>query len=203
MPQTFLSADHHFDHKELLSFYKQPFKTIEERNLKIVNNHNERVKKDDDVYVVGDFCFYKSNYLYWKNQLNGNLIFLKGNHDKKTNGSNFKLVRGVLSAGGMHINVVHDPIYANPKYPLNLVGHVHDKFRIISFKQFYKDRLADLKKDLPISYLNKVKIFVEKWKGKERKSTLFNVGLDVNGYYPLTLEEVISQYYSWKKRNEN
>lgn len=199
---NFLCADHHFNHQAILSFYSQPFKTIEERNETIVKNHNSRVQKNDIVHIVGDFCFYKDNFNYWKEKLNGDKIFYKGNHDRKSNGSNIKLIAGVLNAGGMSIKIVHDPIYADANYVLNLTAHVHEKWHIKSFKEFYKDRLTDLRSDLPEKYLNKVKIFVDKWKNKPRNSLLINIGLDHNNYYPYKLEEVLSIYYSWKKNQK-
>ena len=60
-------------------------------NETIIRRHNERVKPEDTVFFLGDFCFksksgrgegegYKAEH--YLSQLNGKMIMIRGNHDK-------------------------------------------------------------------------------------------------------------------------
>lgn len=47
---------------------------------------NSQVKPGDTVWHIGDFCFGKSDQMFEiLQQLNGQKIFIKGNHDKREN----------------------------------------------------------------------------------------------------------------------
>ena len=53
-------------------------------NETIINNWNSIVTNDDIVYHVGDFCLSSDDEI--KNifkKLNGNIILIRGNHDRK------------------------------------------------------------------------------------------------------------------------
>ena len=55
---NFYISDLHFGHKNALSFDNRPFTTIEEHDNLIINNWNEVVNIDDDVYILGDISWY-------------------------------------------------------------------------------------------------------------------------------------------------
>ncbi len=85
-------ADTHFYHKNIIEYCNRPFKSLEEMNLVMVRNWNSRVKKDDTIFIVGDFIFTNSpggkpgegqkvNVSEFTLQLNGNKVFIEGNHD--------------------------------------------------------------------------------------------------------------------------
>lgn len=79
----FITSDSHFFHYGILEFEKRPFDTIEEMHEGLIKAWNSVVKKNDTVYHLGDFCF--GTIHDWKSileQLNGNIILIKGNHDK-------------------------------------------------------------------------------------------------------------------------
>ena len=50
-------SDLHFDHTNVIKFDNRPFKDVEEMNNALIHNWNSVVKKNDIVYVLGDFCF--------------------------------------------------------------------------------------------------------------------------------------------------
>lgn len=76
-------SDLHFYHKNMLNKLDcRNFKNIEEMNKFMIKQWNEKVKKNDEVVVLGDFSF--GNYndtLKIINQLNGKIFLIKGNHD--------------------------------------------------------------------------------------------------------------------------
>jgi len=61
MSKQFLTSDLHLGHDNIRKYCSRPFKTLEEMNETIIRRWNERVKKEDFVYHVGDFCFRNSN----------------------------------------------------------------------------------------------------------------------------------------------
>lgn len=78
----FYTSDTHFFHKNVLSFEDRPYETVEEMNEGIIKNWNSVIGQKDTVHHLGDFCF--GGYDKWKSildQLNGNIILYKGNHD--------------------------------------------------------------------------------------------------------------------------
>ena len=90
---NFFTSDTHFYHRDLiLGGYFSPrdqFLTVEMMNDTIVANWNARVKPTDTVYLLGDIAlaFDKpakqamAQTLDLLNQLNGQIVIVKGNHD--------------------------------------------------------------------------------------------------------------------------
>ena len=82
--KVFFTADMHFGHKNVISFDRRPFETVEEMDEKLIRRWNAKVGKGDLVYVLGD--------MIWKTRngdaealirsLNGQIILIKGNHDR-------------------------------------------------------------------------------------------------------------------------
>ena len=81
---TYYISDLHFGHKNILSFDNRPFKSIEEHDKALINNWNEVVGIDDDVWILGDFSWYNATKtIEFYKRLNGNKHLCIGNHDKK------------------------------------------------------------------------------------------------------------------------
>jgi calcineurin-like phosphoesterase family protein len=82
MSDIWLTADLHVYHKNIIKYCNRPFKSVEEMNETIIENHNKLVKSNDVVYNLGDFCFagFKEAESVF-NRLNGQKILIEGNHD--------------------------------------------------------------------------------------------------------------------------
>jgi calcineurin-like phosphoesterase family protein/2'-5' RNA ligase len=82
---TYLMGDLHLDHANIIRFCARPFADINDMNNVLVNNWNYTVKDSDTVYFVGDLVYGKSSRDpdYWINILNGNIEFIRGNHDAR------------------------------------------------------------------------------------------------------------------------
>ena len=75
-------GDTHFGHKNALSFDSRPFKTIEEHDAALIENHNRAVGLTDDVWYLGDFSWHNATKtLEILDQLNGTKHLIIGNHD--------------------------------------------------------------------------------------------------------------------------
>ena len=76
-------SDTHFGHKNIIEYSNRPFKTVREHDDTLIRNWNWRVMPTDIVFHLGDFLFgaYEDIPKTIK-RLNGNIIFVRGNHDK-------------------------------------------------------------------------------------------------------------------------
>jgi calcineurin-like phosphoesterase family protein len=171
MSETWFTADTHFGHANILWLTKRPFKTIKEMDEILIKNWNNRVGKNDHVIFLGDFA-YKSecsprNYI---ERLNGYITFIQGNHDCVLNSPIQYLV---VYVDGENAFCVHDPKDFSSSYSINLVGHVHQRWKV---KKLYDVFLVNVGVDVwnfapvNISEILKVKEdFEKKWNRKWKR----------------------------------
>ena len=85
MGKIWISSDLHFGHDRGFLYEPRGFKTIEEHDEEIIKNWNELVAADDDVYLLGDLMLNDNEHgIECLKRLNGNLHFIRGNHDTDT-----------------------------------------------------------------------------------------------------------------------
>ena len=175
----FFTSDTHFNHNKIIEFCKRPFECIEEHDKALIDNWNSIVGVDDTVFHLGDFCY--GGAPKWKQireQLNGHIILIKGNHDDKNlQQSLYTLFEDVLYqariiVNGRNIYLNHFPflcfahgdvgIYKD-SYSIQLFGHIHSGPNSTS---------SDLKKS-SILY-----------------PTQYDVGVDNNNYKPISWFEI-------------
>ena len=168
MSKIYISSDFHLGHFNIISYTDRPFKTVDEMNDKIIKNTNDRVKKDDTLYHIGDFCFRNTpggkkgegqltKAQQYENLINSKIIFISGNHDSM-NSCKTPIESIVIKLGGYRIKLVHNPKFADPLYNINLCGHVHNNWKI--------------------KYLSS-------------QSVVINVGVDVWKFMPIDINEIL------------
>jgi len=83
-PKTFITSDLHLDHTNIIKYCKRPFLNTEDMNKTLIDNWNNTISNKDTVYFLGDLAYGRGSRTtnYWLKQLNGKIIFIKGNHDK-------------------------------------------------------------------------------------------------------------------------
>ena len=123
MSKVFFSSDTHFGHRAIIEYCNRPFSCVEEMNEVITFRWNQKVKKEDQVFLLGDVSF--KNQFDWKNRLNGEKVVIAGNHDD----SSFKLVKAYIRYNGKYISLSHRPDEADTSKEICLVGHVHGKWK--------------------------------------------------------------------------
>lgn len=141
MSKTWVCADHHFGHKNILTF-KRPdgtlirgavFKDIEEHDETIIANHNSVVGASDRVYLLGDVCINRRS-LHLLGRLNGRLVLVKGNHDihkLKEYLPYFDDIRSYVvqkDGDGNKVIMSHIPIHQDSvgRFGKNIHGHLHE-----------------------------------------------------------------------------
>lgn len=169
----YYTSDLHFCHRNIIGLNNRPFANVEEMNETLITNWNNRVRKGDLVYVLGDIGYPKNNAdtqatIELIKKLNGRKVLVVGNHDRKLIKDKefikcFENIQVYLEVNDNRRKVVlfHYPIEEwNGFYrdAIHLYGHVHN---------------------------NKV--------GLRTIKNRYNVGVDVNDYMPVTLDEILER----------
>lgn len=124
-------ADTHFGHFNIIKYCNRPFENAEEMDKVLIEKWNNKVKKEDTVYHLGDFSFNKNPRDYLR-QLNGKITLIKGNHDKRKTLKAFDevFVLTTIDVDNKPVILCHYPIYEwerKQRGSIHLYGHVHDK----------------------------------------------------------------------------
>lgn len=175
-------SDMHLGHNNVLRFDNRPFASVEEMDRMLIEYWNMRVREDDHVYIIGDFC-YKSAYApeYYLSRLKGHKHLIIGNHDgaimKSPNAQSYfesidKILR--ISDEGRGVVLCHFPIAdweARHHGSMHIYGHIHG--RDIACMRFLKSR-----------------------------GPAYNAAACINNYMPCKFDEIIANneaYLQWWK----
>lgn len=133
--KIYVIADHHFYHSNILQYTRKNFRDIEEMNQNIIKSHNEVVREEDIVLLLGDFCFRNSALKEVIEHLNGYKYLILGNHD------NEDLVKNYLSLGIEKVFTtpvkIHDDYFSHE--PL-IKGEKNDLHFQLATKEFLKNK---------------------------------------------------------------
>lgn len=137
---NFFISDLHFGHKNIMSYDDRPFTDIESHDKLIIDNWNNAVNVNDDVYILGDVSWYNmTKTVDILNNLNGIKHLIVGNHDTKLlKSKQFRDCfietcdyKELYLDSDKSIVLCHYPIpcFKNHYYGwYHLYGHVHDSF---------------------------------------------------------------------------
>lgn len=177
----FYIADMHFGYEDILSRANRPFATIEEMDAAIIANWNNAVSPEDSVYILGDLC-HKSDrqperYLQ---RLNGKKHLIRGNHDTGLDRQErlFEYFESISDFLEIDDGEHHITLCHYPIVYIQGGFMVHGHFH-----RTYPE-IFELLKKLP---------------------RVMNAGVDINGYKPVTLTELIENnriYYDDPTRGE-
>lgn len=129
----YFTSDLHLGHANVITFDSRPFTCIEEMDTEIIKRWNQKVKKQDTVYILGDISWYKTDKtIEILKKLTGKKILIKGNHDR-INSEITKCFESVsdyreIKADGRNVILSHYPIHFFNKHyhdAVMLYGHVH------------------------------------------------------------------------------
>lgn len=134
MSNTFMVSDHHFAHRNILTFKNEDgsnlrtFDSCEEMDETMINNHNSVVGSNDTVYFLGDVCFGATRFHDIMPSLNGTKVLIKGNHDSLKMSAYVKYFKDVRSCHMLdRIHLSHIPIHPGSlcRWRGNVHGHLH------------------------------------------------------------------------------
>lgn len=178
---VYFISDTHFGHRNVLRLCNRPFETIEEMNETIITNWNSRVTGNDTVFIVGDMFFRCDDPEAVLKRLHGKKHLLIGNHDgwlKKIDvGKYFKSVSHMLetSDGAHALTLCHYPLLSwnHQKRSYMIYGHLHA--------------------NTDIDYMPQILA----------RPNLLNAGIDINGFKPVTFDELLENNQNFKKKYHN
>lgn len=165
------TSDLHLGHANIIRHCNRPFASVEEMDEVLIANWNRKVHRDDTVYILGDLMFRNKRppeeYL---SQLKGKKHLVVGNHDKawmkKVKLEDwFESVNMMLftSDGQRHLTMCHYPMMTWPfanHEGWHIYAHIHDNTSM------------------------------DYWPLIERSPRMLNAGVDINGFAPVTFEEM-------------
>ena len=113
------TSDLHFHHNNVIKHCDRPFSSKEEMTEALIENWNKRVKKREEVWVLGDFSFAgieRTREIV--KRLNGDIRIVRGNHDKPARqliemGFSNVYENHSIWLGGYKVNLSHFPHYPN------------------------------------------------------------------------------------------
>lgn len=181
----FYTSDTHFGHQRIIELCNRPFSSVEEMNEVMIERWNSVVKPTDTVIHFGDVALGKiAESLPLIERLNGIKSLIPGNHDRIFSGEKPKMrerfqeqYEWVFNGGIMpeisYFVIGHRPVLGS-HFPY--VGDSHGV-----------DRHADKRPNdegLPLIHGH----VHDSWKFNGR---MFNVGVDVNNFTPVSEDEVV------------
>lgn len=175
MSKTFFTSDLHFYHNNIIKFCNRPFGSVEHMNQGLIDNWNMVVGKKDHIWILGDFSF--GTYEQTEEilaQLNGIKHLIVGNHDRK--GRAEKLFNTDWKKWFVE---KHDYF----RLKVNGCKFVLCHFPFKSWERGYINLHGHLH-NTPDTY--------------EYKWGQYEVGVDLNNYAPILLEDVIKRAYTAK-----
>jgi calcineurin-like phosphoesterase family protein len=178
MNNTFFTSDLHFGHSNIIKYDNRPFHNIEEMDTVLIKKWNNKVDKNDTVYILGDISWYNDDKTFdIYNQLNGHKRLIKGNHDR-LHGKVKNCFESIKDYDEINISnktlvMSHYPIhFYNHHYhgAIMLYAHVHNSHEEVCTQQIRQNLIQN---DIPCE--------------------MYNVGCMNWNYEPVTLEEILSK----------
>ena len=142
MSKVFFTGDLHFGHANAIKFDNRGFDSVEEMDAELIRRWNNKVTKDDLVYVLGDMIWKVRNNDACEiiKQLNGQIILIQGNHDRFIkNAKAKKMLAGVKERDDICVTLNNGtkcrvilshyfmPFYVGYRYgAVHLHGHSHN-----------------------------------------------------------------------------
>ena len=181
----FFSSDLHLGHANAIEFTKRPFASIDEMDQVLIDNINQTVQANDELWVLGDFLYKKSreDVRDYRRQINcRNVHLVYGNHDKDYSQDHiFQSVqhyKELKTEFGRFI-LFHYPILewnAAHYGSVHLHGHIH------STGEYNADNLQKKLADrFPAGHTPK---------NGDLNLRIFDVGVDANEFRPISLTQI-------------
>lgn len=174
-------SDTHFGHANIIRFCDRPFSNVGEMDRWMIEAWNARVGADDDVWHLGDFCHRSaSGCIEYLQQLNGRIHLVAGNHDCKSVLAMdapelwFESIEHATvrtDSANRRMWLAHYPIAVPPKRSWDLYGHVHN--------------------DADGAW----------WELLKARDKSLNCCVEVNGYMPVTFEELVENNVRWRREH--
>ena len=170
----YFTSDLHFYHDNIIYHCQRPYWSSEDMNDSLIENWNEAVGPDDEVYILGDVTM-EGPEKAWQmlSQLRGIKYLIRGNHDHFVDNADWQ----PYSWAFQWVKDYHELVWNNQKFVL-----FH--YPIEEWADYYKGAVHLHGHQHNTSAYN----LQQKQAGLRR----FDVGVDANGYAPVSVEGINS-----------
>lgn len=170
----YFTSDLHFGHDKEFIYKPRGFNSIEDHDNTIIENWNNIVTEDDDVYVLGDLMLGDKEYgLNCLKRLRGKIHIVVGNHDTT---NKIDLYATKLN------NVVEIK-------PIIILKYNKYKFYLSHYPTITSNLEKDSLKDCLINLYGHTH---QTTKFYNEMPFMYNVGLDCHQNKPISIDEIIS-----------
>lgn len=192
------TSDLHLGHKNIISTCGrnaencgQNFDTVEQMNVFLINKWNQKVKDNDEVYILGDLTFRSGvsvkTYLM---QLKGRKHLIIGNHDFQWQKNITNMKDYFESVSNMEVIRLDGKIITLCHYPLlEWNGSRRAKNQRTSISWLIHGHIHNTR-DNVFEYI------------RDNLPCALNCGVDINGFEPVTFEELLINNNKWYGRNK-
>jgi calcineurin-like phosphoesterase family protein len=189
---VFLTADTHFGHLNIIKYCNRPFADVQSMNEEIVRRWNETVSTDAVVLHLGDVCMGQLHLtLACVARLNGTKHLIAGNHDRcyyTPAKAQMYLDAGFASVQDQAELEVAGTIYDLIHMPFPGVPAPHEAQRS-SYEKAKLHPSEDTGRPLLCGHVHDAWVTRQSALG----TPMFNVGMDVHDFRPVTLEAVTTR----------
>lgn len=198
----FYIADTHFGHENIIKLCKRPFTSVVEMNEVFVENWNKRVKGGDRVYILGDMFYKTVDAEEILTRLKGEKHLILGNHDASW-------LEEYLVECGDRVGTLAHTSYRFVKSKRDLGVYFKSVSQILQITD--EDKGAVLCHYPLLTWKHEKRLYMIHGHLHNNTSDPFfhhlaenerilNAGVDVNGYMPVTLEELMENNRAFKER---
>ena len=171
-------ADTHFGHENILRLCDRPFDSIEAMNEALITAWNARVTGGDTVYILGDLFYRCADPEPVLRRLKGRKHLIVGNHDASWIGR-VDLQKYFVSVD--NFLEIHDGVRAITLCHYPLLTWKHKLRTYMIHGHIHRDTASD---------------FFPLLAARER---VLNAGVDINGFRPVTFEELAENNRRFKE----
>lgn len=201
MPNIWFTSDPHYYHANVIKYCNRPYADVNEMNEGLIKNWNAVVSREDTVICLGDFSMAFRAVEIITPRLAGSKILVPGNHDfchsfhkKSRNPDNqHKWLQKYADNGWLvwreheQFNIPGVAIVNLAHLPYTDAGDIRLDAIQTGTDKYQKYRPVDDGRVLLCGHVH------EKWKTKRTAAgtLMINVGVDVWGMSPVSLNEII------------
>ena len=172
----YLTSDNHFYHTRIIKYSNRPFENVDEMNIKMIENWNSVVSKNDLVIHLGDFAL--AHFDISKNileNLNGHKIIIKGNHDRS--------IKWLLRLG---FNRAYKSLsFENTKYGKLLF--IHNPKKVSNDKENYYNFIIH-------GHIHEKKLSDFDYSEFKNIKKYINVSVEQFNYKPIKISEILKKF---------
>lgn len=182
----FFTSDLHLGHKNIIEFCHRPFIDIKDMSIKLIDNWNSIVRKQDIVFLAGDIFWFNDKHAIKRvfNQLNGTIYIIPGNHDKENSYTNLPEHCILLN------DIVHLWIKYNDEFYFFAISH----YPLLTYRGMGRRNTLNLHGHIhsgPNSTASEASITT---------SNHYDIGVDNNMYRPVSLTKIINLKFNGQNR---